>query len=139
MAANNYKLIFVASDSADVAKKIAESMAKLPGTANGPVVLSTKVYERVVTPTDTKDAPFTKHICQVLGTPSAITHASTLADFSGSEYIYLDAPDDAFQTSVVLTGKADAYLTFNQEAPAKDTGSDESKTPTNNAAPKAGK
>ncbi len=132
--ANNYKLIFVASDSADVAKKIEASMLKLPATANGPIVLATQVVVREVKPAD-GTAPFTKHICQVLATPSGIAHAATLADFSGSEYIYLDAPDNAFKTSVVLTDNAGTHLTFpvetaKVEEPGKDTGA------TNNAAPK---
>lgn len=133
MAANNYKLIFIASDSADVAKKIMDSMAKLPASQNGPVVLATQVVVREVVPADGA-TPFTKHICQVLGTPSAITHAATLADFSGSEYIYLDAPDNAFKTSVVLTNDAASHLTFPVEtaAPVKDT----SMPPANAAAPK---
>lgn len=137
--ANNYKLIFVACDSAEVAKKIEAAMAKLPGTANGPITLATQVVVREVKPAD-GTAPFTKHICQVLATPSGIAHAATLADFSGSDYIYLDAPDNAFKTSVVLTDNAGTHLTFpvetaKVEAPGKDTGD----APTNNAAPKSAK
>lgn len=118
--ATPYKLISFAADSADMAKKIADTMAKIPAAQSGPIVLGTKVYEREVKPVDKSVKPFTKHICQVLGTASAIQHALTLSTFTGVEVVTQEAPDDSFRTSVVMTDASQNYLTFSEEAePAK--------------------
>lgn len=119
--ASNFKLISFAADTADTAARIAAAMAKVKPATNGPIVLDTKVYERKVVPTDKSIKPFIKHICQVLGTPSAIAHADTLASFTGVDYIYCDAPDSAFRTSVVMTDTTDCLLTFSEEeSPASE-------------------
>ncbi len=117
--ANAYKLISIAADTKEVAAQIQKAMLAMPAQSNGsPIVLACKVSIRTVKPTDEKTPPFTKHICQVLGTPSALSHASMLATFAGCEHIAIDAPDDSFKTSVVLTDIALGYLTFSEETPA---------------------
>ena len=121
--ANAYKLISIVADSAEVAKQIQKAMLAMPTQTNGSsIVLACKVSVRTVKPVDEKTPPFTKHICQVLGTPSALSHASMLATFAGCEHVAIDAPDDSFKTSVVLTDTALGYIAFSEEtatAPAK--------------------
>jgi hypothetical protein len=119
--ANVYKLVSIACDTKEVAAQIMKALNAIPAQSNGTsIVVASKVSVRVVKPTDEKVPPFTKHVCQVLGTPSILSHASMLATFAGAEHIAIDAPDSCFRTSVVLTDSALSLLTFSEEAePAK--------------------
>lgn len=115
--ANPYKLVSIACDSKEVALQIQKALNAIPAQSNGtPIVLASKVSMRTVKPTDEKIVPFTKHVCQVLGTPAVLSHASMLSTFAGAEHIAIDAPDSCFKTSVVLTDSALSLLTFSEES-----------------------